>query len=143
VVYRVAATPEPLSEAASVTVTAAVYQPVPHAAALHAIVVVGTVVSTVHVKLAGFPTLPTASVARTENVWLPSPSPLYPSGLVHAAYAPPSIAHSNVANASSEPNEKLADELALGFDGLAVIDAVGAELSTVHPKVAATLVLPA
>src|SRR5207248_9803399 len=87
--------------------------------------------------------LPAASTAFTENVWLPSARPLYPFGLVQPAYAPPSIAHWNVADASSEPNEKLADELALGSDGLAVIDAVGADLSTVHLKLAATPVLPA
>ena len=103
---------------------------------------VGAELSTVHPKVAATLVLPAASTAFTENVWLPSARPLYPFGLVQPAYAPPSIAHWNVADASSEANEKLADELALGSAGLAVIDAVGAFVSTVHVKLAGFPTLP-
>jgi hypothetical protein len=57
---------------------------------LAVIVVSGAVKSIVHVKLAGVPTFPIASVPRTANVWLPAASPVYEVGLVHAAKALPS-----------------------------------------------------
>src|SRR2546423_15421241 len=58
----------------------------------------GAVVSTVNELDAGVAsTLPAPSRARTENVWLPSPSVATVVGLVQAAYAAASSAHSHVA----------------------------------------------
>jgi hypothetical protein len=75
---------------------------------LAVIVVSGGVRSTVHVKLAGVgSTLPTVSVATTENVCEPAANPAYAFGLLQTASAAPSRLHWNVA-ASVAVNEKLA-----------------------------------
>ena len=74
------------------------------------IVVSGAVVSTVNVRVAGVgSTLPAASVARTENVYVPSASEPRIRGEVHDAYVPvvapgPSSVHSNVAPVSVAEN---------------------------------------
>ena len=60
------------------------------------IVVSGAVVSTVNVRDAGLAsTLPTASIARTENVCAPSTRPLRARGEPQTSKAPPSSLHSN------------------------------------------------
>ena len=56
------------------------------------IVTFGAVVSTTNVLVAQ-PSLPTASLAVTLIVWLPSDSPAYAFGLVQAAAAPSSSEH--------------------------------------------------
>src|SRR3569623_1355014 len=76
-------------------------------------------------------TFPAASLARTVNVCMPSESPLYDAGLVHAAAAPVSTWQVTVV-APLAVNEKLADELFDGSVGNAVIVSVGATVSTVH-----------
>src|SRR3954471_9451804 len=68
------------------------------------------VVTTVHVRVAGEASvLPAPSVARTSNVWEPSARPEYALGDVHAAYAPPSMRHSNVEPDSVDANPRLAE----------------------------------
>ena len=57
------------------------------AGGVEASVTVGAVVSGGtyrHATLAGFPTFPALSVARTENVWSPGARPASTVGLVHA-----------------------------------------------------------
>jgi hypothetical protein len=109
------------------------------------IVVLGGPVSTVHVRAAGVGSVfPTASVARTCTVWLPSARPVYVLGLVQAANAPASSLHWNVLLASVEVNEKLALVAFVGLTGPSVIVVSGAVASTVHVKLAGVAsVLPA
>src|SRR3954452_2454009 len=72
-------------------------------------VVSSGVVSIVHVRVAGEASvLPAPSVARTLNVCEPSARPEYALGEVHAAYAPPSMRHSNVEPDSVDVNATLA-----------------------------------
>jgi hypothetical protein len=76
------------------------------------IVVSGAAVSTVHVRPAGVGSgLPTASVARTSNVWLPSVRFSYVVGDTQATEGAPSRAHANVAPGSDE-NANVAEPLA-------------------------------
>jgi hypothetical protein len=81
-------------------------------------VVLGALRSTVHVRLAGVPSvLPAWSVARTSKVWLPAPSAgEIDCGLVHDDQLPPSTRHSNV-----EPGSVAlkANEGVASFDGFA------------------------
>src|SRR3954447_13958551 len=66
-------------------------------------------VCTVHVRVAGVGSaLPTASTARTANVWPPLLSPISDVGGEHAAQAPPSRLHSNVAACSDVENPSCA-----------------------------------
>src|SRR4051812_3495074 len=66
-------------------------------------------VCTVHVRVAGVGSaLPTASTARTANVWPPLLSPISDVGGEHAAQAPPSRLHSNVAACSDVENASCA-----------------------------------
>jgi hypothetical protein len=98
------------------------------------IVVFGAVRSTVQVKLAGEPSvLPTASVARTSKVWLPSVSAgEIVCGLVQDAQLPPSIRHSKVEPDSLELNANDGVVLFDGLEGLESIVVFGAVRSTVH-----------
>ena len=68
----------------------------------------GTGAVIVQVKLAGVASVPNPLTARTWNVWLPTARPVYDLGVVQAANAAPSSAHSNVAPAGVDVNEKLA-----------------------------------
>jgi len=104
----------------------------------------GGLVSTVQeYEVAGL-WFPAGSTAVTENVCGPSWRLETPFGLVHAAAAPPSSLHRNVAVASASLNEKLALVL---FDGFVRVvesaGAGGAVRSIVHVEDAASLVLPA
>ena len=65
-------------------------------------------------------------MAKTENVWDPSASPLYALGLVHEPATPASSLHVNVELPFVEVNAKLAEVLALGFVGELVIVVFGA-----------------
>src|SRR3954468_18693387 len=90
------------------------------------------VVSTVHVRVAGEASvLPAPSVGPPLNVCEPSARPEYALGDVHAAYAPPSMRHSNVEPDSVDANPRLADaELTVPL-GPEVIDVLGAVVSAV------------
>ncbi len=60
-----------------------------------ATVVSGSMVSTVHVRVAGVVSaLPAASTARTASVCAPSGRPLERNGAEHGAKSPPSSRHS-------------------------------------------------
>jgi hypothetical protein len=72
----------------------------PTAAGPDWIVRTGRSESTVQVVDAAAPTLPALSMARTENVCSPWLRPVTVFGLVQAAKAPPSRAHSNETSAS-------------------------------------------
>ena len=72
--------------------------------------VTGGRVSTVHERCAGEASVPPAVVARTDHVCAPSPRPLNAAGEVHAAHAPASSRHSNVAPASGELKAKVAED---------------------------------
>src|SRR6186997_1514016 len=77
-------------------------------AGLESMVVLGAVRSTVHVWLAGVPSvLPAASVARTSKVWLPAPRVERLCGLVHGVQLPPSMRHSKLEPVSEELKVKL------------------------------------
>ena len=77
--------------------------------------------------------LPAWSVARTPKVWLPSLSAgERVSGLVQGLQEPASIRHSNVEPVSVEANEKLGVVLFEGSLGCAVIEVLGAVVSTVQ-----------
>jgi hypothetical protein len=108
-------------------------------------VVSGAAVSTVQVKVAGVAsTLPAGSVARTLNVCEPLASPAYGFGLVQVVNPPLSSSHSKVEPGSLAVKEKLAEVLAVGSLGEAVMVVFGAPVSTVHVNVAALAsVLPA
>jgi hypothetical protein len=92
----------------------------------------GPAASTVHVREAGDPSaLPAPSIARTEKVCDPFPSPEYDLGEVHAAQAPPSRLHSNEPD-SVEPNVNEAPADVTVPLGPSVIVVSGAVPSTVH-----------
>src|SRR4051812_18470618 len=98
-------------------------------------VAVGATASTVHATVAGDGSVPPNPTARTANVWAPSAS-VSAFGDVHAANAPPSIEHSNVAALSGELNVKLT--LAAVVDasaGPAMIAVCGAVVLTFQPYV--------
>jgi hypothetical protein len=92
---------------------------------------VGAVRSTAHVRLAGVgSTFPAASRARTWNVCAP-PVTVYVFGVVHEANVPLSSEHSNVADASSAENVKVAvveEVVPVGPESIVVS---GAPVSTV------------
>ena len=80
------------------------------------IVVSGAVVSTVNVREAGeASTLPTASIARTENVCSPSLRPDSARGEPHTVNAPPSSLHSkeSVSSTGSPTKVNAADVVAI------------------------------
>ena len=90
---------------------------------LEPIVVFGAARSTVHVLLAGVPSvLPAWSVARTSKVWLPAPSAgEIVFGLVHGDQLPPSTRHSKVEPGSVALNEKVG---VASFDGSAGLESI-------------------
>jgi hypothetical protein len=98
--------------------------------------VFGAVVSTVQVRFAGVASMfPTVSMARTENVCSPSPSPEYAFGEPHAAQEPASSLHSNVpASLDENPNEAELDPT-VPLGPLA-IDVSGEPVSTVQVRLA-------
>jgi hypothetical protein len=99
--------------------------------------VFGGPVSTVQVRLAGVGSvLPTASVARTCTVWLPSVSPVYVLALVQEANAPASSLHSNVLPASEDANSKVPLVWFVGLVGPEVMVVCGGVASTVQVYVA-------
>ena len=89
--------------------------------------------------------MPAGSVARTSKVWVPSASAGETvCGLEQLDQEPASTRHSNVEPASVELKEKLGDVLFDGSLGCAVIDVLGAVVSTVQVKLAGLeSVLPA
>src|SRR3954469_24910904 len=94
-------------------------------------VVSGAVRSIVQVEVAGVASvLPAVSVARTSNVWLPSPSEAVVCGVVQAAQVPPSTRHSNVEPASDELNANVGVASFDGSDGPEPSVVFGAVLST-------------
>ena len=97
-------------------------------AGLDVIATVGAVVSTVHVKLAGAPTFPAVSVARTWNVCEPSTIPTSSNGLVQELKLDASNAHSNVEGSFAE-NVKCASLVPDGLVGESVIVVVGGVVS--------------
>ena len=93
----------------------------------------GATVSTVQVWAAGLAsTLPAPSVARTENVWLPSARRPIVSGLEHTAQAPASTLHSNVAPGSLAENSKEGASSLDGSAGASSRVVFGAAVSTVQ-----------
>jgi hypothetical protein len=99
---------------------------------------------TIQVCEAGVGSVPAPLTARTWNVWLPGESVEYACGLVQAANAPPSIAHSNVAPPGVEVKLKLADVLSVLAGGAEVIVVSGTTSPlTVHVKVAGVASVPA
>src|SRR5687767_14867152 len=81
--------------------------------------VAGPVVSIVQVWLSAAPVLPDRSVARTAKVCSPSARPAYAAGLLQAANASPSRAHSKVAPVSAL-NVKLAPVPAMSVSPIVV-----------------------
>jgi hypothetical protein len=65
------------------------------------------------------------------------------TGLAQLPKAEPSSEQANDASGSALENENAALEEMLGFAGLALIEAVGPIVSTVHEKLEASPVLPA
>ena len=107
------------------------------------IAVSGACVSTVHVRLAGDPSVfPAASVARTWKVCSPSASALRTCGLVHEANVPSSSLHSNVAVSFAE-KAKVASVARVDTLGPESIVVSGAAVSTVKLRLAASPVFPA
>src|SRR5207302_1366472 len=97
------------------------------------IVVSGAVRSIVHVLVAGVPSaLAAASVARTSNVWLPSPRAVVVWGLVQELQPPPSTRHSKLGPGSEELKPKLGVASLDGLEGLASMVVWGGVRSTVH-----------
>ena len=80
--------------------------------------------------------MPAASVALTENEWLPAAKPVYAVGLVQLAKAPPSSEHWNVEPASDDVKLKLALVTFVGLAGAPVSVVLGAAVSTVQVRVA-------
>ena len=102
-------------------------------------VVSGGVVSTVKVRDAGvWSVLPEASLARTEKVCEPSPSPVRSFGEAQAPQAPASSLHSNVAPSSGLVKLKLVEAVVIvpPAGGPTVIEVSGAPVSTVNARVA-------
>jgi hypothetical protein len=86
-------------------------------------------------------TLPTASVERTENVYVPSASGPSARGDVQLAYVPvvalgPSSLHSNVAPVSVEENVYEGEATFVVPAGPVLIVVSGAVVSTVNARVA-------
>jgi len=85
-------------------------------------VVTGGVVSgggaIVHVAVAGDPTFPASSRARTANEWTPGARPLYAAGLEHGKNAPRSRLHRNVEPLSLARKVKEASPLVVFCGGL-------------------------
>ncbi len=103
----------------------------------------GGVASTVKVTVAGEgSTFPTASVARTANVWAPSASPVRPRGEVQAVKPPPSTLHAKLAGAPVAVNaiESVVVLIVAGTEVVMLVD--GGVVSTVKARVAAALVPP-
>ena len=73
---------------------------------------------------------PAPSVARTWNVWLPSPRPDSASGDVQPLQAPPSSRHSNVEPGSSDENSNEGEASELGSLGATSMVVSGAVRST-------------
>lgn len=97
----------------------------------------GAVASIVHVYDAGDGSvLVAASIARTWNVWLPSPRPLYDFGFVHGAHEPESSLHSNVAGLSVDVKPNVGFGVFDGSDGVTEKLVSGGVVSTVHVCVA-------
>jgi hypothetical protein len=99
--------PDSLAVNANVGVASLVVPPGLELIVVFGAVVSAGVVSTVNVDVAGLASvLPAPSVARTENVWLPSASVLAVYGLVQLVQLPLSIRHANVEPDSVEVNAK-------------------------------------
>jgi len=96
-------------------------------------VLLGAVVSTVKVLVAGAVALPAASTMRTSKVWDASVRPVYACGLVQAAYVPLSIRHWYVSPAPAPAKTKLADVTLIALAGPVLIVGVevGADTSMV------------
>src|SRR5215204_899596 len=97
-------------------------------------VVTGGVVSgggaIVHVAVAGDPTFPASSRARTANEWTPGARPLYAAGLEHGKNAPRSRLHRNVEPLSLARKVKEASPLVVFCGGRVTIVTVGGTAST-------------
>ncbi len=107
-------------------------------------VVCGAVASTVNVRDAGVGSgARAASTARTSNVCWPSASAAVVCGVVHAAQAPPSTRHSNVAPDSSAPNSNVGVESVVVGEGPAEIVVSGGSAAITWVGVDDALVLPA
>ncbi len=101
------------------------------------IVVFGTDVSTVHVRVAGDASmLPATSTALTANVCAPSARPPNATGVEQAAKLAASSLHSNATPVSVDENAKLADVALTDPVGPAVSVVDGAVTSTIHVRVA-------
>ena len=96
------------------------------------IVVVGAVVSIVHVWLAGGPVLPAGSVALTLNVCWPCASVPRLFGESQEANAPASSLQAKLLPLSPAEKEKLGAVLLLGSFGFTVISAAGDAVSIVQ-----------
>ena len=86
-----------------------------------ATVLLGAVVSTVKVLVAGAVALPAASTMRTSKVWDASVRPVYACGLVQAAYVALSIRHWYVSPAPAPAKTKLADVTLIALAGPSLI----------------------
>ncbi len=95
-------------------------------------VVPGTEVSTVKVRLAGVGSVLAArSIARTSNVCAPSLSDAVVNGEVQSANGSESTRHSNVPPVSSEENSNVGVSSGVSPDGPALIVVSGSPVSTV------------
>jgi hypothetical protein len=100
---------------------------------------------TCQVSLAGLASVRPFADARTANVWLPTPRPLYDFGLVQAANAALSRLHSNVEPAWSAVNANVAVVAVvepIGVDVMLVSGATGPPLPTVQLSVAGVASVP-
>jgi hypothetical protein len=90
-----------------------------------------------HVRVTGVGstcTLPAASMARAENVWLPCESPVNVAGSLHAVKAAPSSEHWNVTPVSGDERSKVAVVEFTLPPGPETMLVSGATVSTVHPR---------
>ena len=94
---------------------------------------VGAVVSTVQVTVAGVGSVAPFDVAATLNVWDPCASPVYPFGLVHDVRATPSSPHLNVDPDLVEWKVNVAAELAVGLAGALSMIVFGAAAASTPP----------
>ena len=137
------ATPEPASVALNTNVADVLLVGLLGALSM---LVVGPVVSTSQVKLAGVGSaLVAASIARTWNVCEASVKLVYVLGEVQAANVPPSSLHSKLA--TPEPTSvplklNVAEELLLGFDGLPSMVVFGGMVSFTLSVREASVVAP-
>src|SRR5690349_13963481 len=100
-------------------------------------IVSGTTVSTVHVRVAcDASTLPAASTAATRKGWLPWLRPVNVCGGAHGSRSTLSRPQTNASGLSVEVNEVIAGVLAVAPLGPAVIVVSGATVSTVHVRLA-------